>query len=140
MRHILMVAAASAALMFAAGCGCGSGGAEEPAGSKDETPVQEAVKAPEAIPATPEPVVAPAVPAAPKTPKEVARELARAAARGDARAQSKLGDMFYVGRGVVRDRAEAVRLYRLAAEQGDVHAVEMLKEIAVSSKKAVEGK
>jgi len=139
MRHILMAAAVSAALVFAAGCGCGSGGSEEPA-DKSEAPVQEAAKVPETIPATTEPAVAPVVPAAPKTPKEVARELARAAARGDAKAQSKLGDMFYVGRGVVRDRAEAARLYRLAAEQGDVHAAEMLKELAVSSKKASEGK
>jgi len=132
MRHILMAAAVSAALAFAAGCGCGSGGAEEPACGNDEVPAREAANEPEKLPA--------AVTAAPRTPKEVARELARAAARGDAKAQSRLGDMFYVGRGVVRDRAEAVRLYRLAAGQGDAHAAEMLREIAVSSKKAGKGK
>ena len=38
----------------------------------------------------------------------------------NARAQNSLGVMYSEGRGVVRDDADAVRWYRLAAEQGHV--------------------
>ena len=39
------------------------------------------------------------------------------AEQGDATAQYKLGVMYNYGRGVLKDEAEAVRWYRLAAEQ-----------------------
>ena len=42
--------------------------------------------------------------------------------QGDADAQFNLGRMYDTGRGVLQDDAEAVRWYRLAAEQGDVDA------------------
>ncbi|MBG8718455.1 sel1 repeat family protein, partial [Neisseria meningitidis] len=46
------------------------------------------------------------------------RENLQAAAQGNAAAQYNLGAMYYKGRGVRRDDAEAVRWYRQAAEQG----------------------
>ena len=45
-----------------------------------------------------------------------------AADLGDAGAQYNLGVMYRNGRGVPRDRTEAVRWYRLAADQGDARA------------------
>ncbi len=44
------------------------------------------------------------------------------AGQGDARAQSRLGNMYHYGEGVPQDDAEAVRWSRLAAEQGDAWA------------------
>jgi len=44
------------------------------------------------------------------------------AALGDVIAQFNLGVMYALGDGVPEDDAEAVRLYRLAAEQGDANA------------------
>lgn len=41
------------------------------------------------------------------------------AEQGDAGAQARLGEAYYVGRGVALDLEEAVRWARLAAEQGD---------------------
>ena len=41
-----------------------------------------------------------------------------AAERGDAEAQSRLGECYFLGKGVSMDKAEAVKWYRLAAEQG----------------------
>ncbi len=38
--------------------------------------------------------------------------------QGDARAQNKLGLMYFNGQGVPQDHAEAAKWYRLAAEQG----------------------
>ena len=38
--------------------------------------------------------------------------------RGDAWAQNRLGSMYYLGRGVPHDYAQAVKWYRLAAGQG----------------------
>ena len=46
----------------------------------------------------------------------------RAAAQGDATAQVNLGGMYYKGKGVVKDYAEAMRWYKLAAAQGDAYA------------------
>ena len=40
------------------------------------------------------------------------------ATRGDASAQYRLGEMYAYGLGVDKDEAEAVKWYRLAAEQG----------------------
>ena len=50
---------------------------------------------------------------------EAAIELIRPRAeRGDARAQSKLGPLYYSGTGVPQDSVEAVKWQRKAAEQG----------------------
>ncbi|MEC9341550.1 MAG: hypothetical protein VX663_08720 [Pseudomonadota bacterium] len=38
---------------------------------------------------------------------------------GSAAAQYNLGRMYYIGEGVAEDHAEAVKWYRMAAEQGD---------------------
>ena len=46
------------------------------------------------------------------------REWTPLAEQGDANAQTNLGVMYETGRGVPKDYNEAVRLYRLAAEQG----------------------
>ena len=46
------------------------------------------------------------------------RKTLQEAERGDAAAQNNLGLMYYDGRGVLQDYAEAVRWYRQAAEQG----------------------
>ena len=43
--------------------------------------------------------------------------------------QYNLGWMYETGRGVERDRVEAVRWYRLAAEQGDADAREALDRL-----------
>jgi TPR repeat protein len=56
-------------------------------------------------------------------------DLQELADQGDARAQSDLGYMYGHGLGVSRDAAEAVRWWRLAAEQGIAHAQEMLGHI-----------
>ena len=44
------------------------------------------------------------------------------AEQGNARAQFALGSKYHYGRGVPEDRVEAVRWYRLAAEQGFAEA------------------
>jgi hypothetical protein len=54
-----------------------------------------------------------------ETALEILRPLAES---GDARAQSTLGLMYYRGRGVPQDVAEAVKRFRLAAERGDAVA------------------
>ena len=48
--------------------------------------------------------------------------LLASAEKGDARAQFNLGVMYANGRGVLRDDAEGVRWYRLAADQGNAFA------------------
>src|SRR5664279_4099972 len=53
---------------------------------------------------------------------EALRWFRKAAEQGHAGAQSRLGDMYSIGRGVRQDYAEALRWYRKAAEQGDVGA------------------
>ena len=50
-------------------------------------------------------------------------ELREKAEQGDVQAQSNLGIMYETGRGGPQDDVEAVRWYRLAAEQGDAGAV-----------------
>jgi TPR repeat protein len=50
---------------------------------------------------------------------EVYRKVAE---QGDAKAQLKLGDMYYAGHEVPQDYSEAVRWYRKAAEQGEAAA------------------
>jgi uncharacterized protein len=51
-----------------------------------------------------------------------ARCLRRDAATGHAYAQSALGDMYRKGKLVPQNYVEAVKWYRLAADQGDAHA------------------
>jgi hypothetical protein len=46
--------------------------------------------------------------------------------QGNADSQEILDIMYYVGQGVPQNRAEAIRLYRLAAEQGNAHAQDAL--------------
>ena len=46
----------------------------------------------------------------------------KAAEQGDADAQSRLGYMYFEGKGVGQNYAEAVKWFRKAAEQGDVYA------------------
>jgi hypothetical protein len=58
---------------------------------------------------------------APTEPKEVT-ELRKAAAQGDAAAQSNLGLIYAIGRGVPANFIEAVKWLRLAAAQGDAAA------------------
>jgi uncharacterized protein len=53
-----------------------------------------------------------------------------AAAQGHALAQCNLGDMFENGQGVVKDVAEAVRLYHLAAAQGYEGAAAALDQLS----------
>ena len=49
-------------------------------------------------------------------------EIRALAEAGDAESQVNLGVMYDTGRGVPQDDAEAVRWYRLAADQGDADA------------------
>jgi Sel1 repeat len=48
------------------------------------------------------------------------------AAVGYAPAEYNLGNMYYYGRGVPRDGAEALKWYRKAADQGDRYALRVL--------------
>jgi uncharacterized protein len=49
-------------------------------------------------------------------------ELRKAAERGDAQAQYYLGEAYYIGSGVPKNLAEAIKWYRKAAEQGHAQA------------------
>ncbi|PSH05221.1 MAG: hypothetical protein CXZ00_03470 [Acidobacteria bacterium] len=60
--------------------------------------------------------------AAQKKASQSLAELRKQAEQGDARAQFNLGDRYYLGDGLPRDEAEAVRWYRKAAEQGHAQA------------------
>ena len=51
------------------------------------------------------------------------------AEQGYARAQFYLGHMYIYGKGVSRDKVEAVKWYRKAAEQGDEEAKKRLKKL-----------
>jgi TPR repeat protein len=53
------------------------------------------------------------------------------AKKGNAEAQRRLGACFYFGHGVAKNRQEAIRWYRLAAEQGNTVAISMLKKLGV---------
>jgi len=53
----------------------------------------------------------------------------RSAEQGHAGGQNNLGRMYETGRGVRRDRVEAVRWYRLAAQQGNELAQENLDRL-----------
>ena len=52
-----------------------------------------------------------------------------AAENKKARGQFRLGEMYRRGKGVVKNEVEAVRLYQLAAAQGDADAVSMLTRL-----------
>ena len=54
--------------------------------------------------------------------KAALREWKPLAEQGDARAQSLLGGMYELGKGVPQDDKAAAKWYRLAAEQGDARA------------------
>lgn len=56
-------------------------------------------------------------------------EAIRAARAGDAAAQLELGERYDLGRGVPQDFTEAVRWYRLSAEQGNARAQFALAEM-----------
>ena len=56
------------------------------------------------------------------TPEDKTEQWRKAAERGDAEAQYWLGRCYYFGEGVAWDRAEAVKWFRKAAEQGDASA------------------
>ena len=45
-------------------------------------------------------------------------KLQELAEQGDATAQTILGDMYYLGNGVTADEEEAMRWYRMGADQG----------------------
>jgi TPR repeat protein len=48
----------------------------------------------------------------------------KAAEQNDANAQVLLGFMYDMGKGIIRDRQEACRLWRAAAEQGNEQAID----------------
>lgn len=52
-----------------------------------------------------------------------------AAALGDSLAYSNLAYLYETGEGVEQDIAEAIRLYRIAAEDGEEHALEALDRL-----------
>ena len=54
------------------------------------------------------------------------------AEQGDARAQFRLGVMYFKGQGVPRDYAEAVKWFRKAAEQGEATTLEGRGTIAMA--------
>jgi TPR repeat protein len=58
----------------------------------------------------------------PKDDKTAVKWYRFAAEQGYARAQTKLGWIYFKGRGVPKDYKTAVKWYRLAAEQGNVYA------------------
>ena len=60
--------------------------------------------------------------------REVAKTL-KAAEQGDPDAQNYLGWMYSHGSGVRRNKVEAVKWYRRAAEQGDSEAKRALEEL-----------
>ena len=62
------------------------------------------------------------------------RPLARA---GDAKAQFNIGFLYVIGTGVPQDYAEAVKCYRMAAEQGDFEAQDVEHQADASPKGAI---
>ena len=54
--------------------------------------------------------------------KEEAKQITKAAEQGDADAQFRLGTMYYLGRGVPKDRREAAKWFAKVAEQGHADA------------------
>jgi TPR repeat protein len=60
---------------------------------------------------------------------ESARWYRQAASQGVLFAQTRLGKMYLTGSGVVKDENEARKWLRIAAEAGDIEAMELLKGI-----------
>jgi TPR repeat protein len=56
---------------------------------------------------------------------------------GDAKAQSLMGTLYFIGKGVPRDIVEAANWYRRSSEQGDVHAQVSLAEMLRDDAEAV---
>lgn len=55
--------------------------------------------------------------------------LTRSSEQNCAHAQAMLGLIYEQGKGVPKDREEARRLYKLAADQGDFHGLELLEAL-----------
>jgi TPR repeat protein len=62
--------------------------------------------------------------------------LRSAADHGDASAQVRIGRMYEDGQGVRRDRREALRWYRMAADQGNPAALARLEELRAEERAA----
>jgi len=58
------------------------------------------------------------------------REMRRLAEQGDVHAQLRLGSMYFTGEGVSENQAEAVKWFRMAAEQGHADAKMVLRAIS----------
>ena len=57
------------------------------------------------------------------------QEVLKKAEKGDATAQHDIGTMYYYGDGVAQDYSEAVKWWRMAAQDGHPLALEALKEL-----------
>ena len=57
----------------------------------------------------------------------------KAAEQGNAKAQYELGKCYHEGKGVEKDMAEAVKWYRLPADQKNYDAKEALKELGINN-------
>ena len=64
-----------------------------------------------------------------ESPERAAEWWARAALAGNAMAQASLGFQYATGLGVMQDQVEAVRLYRLAVQQGCIVALFTLAKV-----------
>ena len=64
-----------------------------------------------------------------KSAEHAAEWRAKAACAGNAMAQASLGFQYATGLGVMQDQVEAVRLYRLAAQQGCIVALFTLAKV-----------
>jgi TPR repeat protein len=62
---------------------------------------------------------------------EASRWYQRAAAQGEADAQYNLATYHYEGIGFAQDTAEAVRLFRLSADQGNKGALDALGQLGL---------
>jgi TPR repeat protein len=71
----------------------------------------------------------------PKDEIEAVRLFKSAAEKGYASAQFNLGTMCQSGRGVERNKSDAMYWYRLAAEQGNAGAHDALRRLSLNSKK-----
>lgn len=71
------------------------------------------------------------------TPEPYSPELVNMAKAGDAKAQLALGDSYYLGNGVRKDRTEAMKWVTRSAEQGNAEAQCVLGRETTDTKKAV---
>ena len=70
-------------------------------------------------------------------PEPYSAELVKKAEAGDAKAQLALGDSYYLGNGVRKDRTEAMKWVTRSAEQGNAEAQCALGRETTDPKKAV---